>query len=70
MKLDVTKFDTCSLSTLTFITEKKRKKKEIVRNKIGCQRQPEAIKSKKSATVIVTYDKKIHFLALIMEHAH
>ena len=36
MKLDVTKFDTCSLSTLTFITEKKRKKKEIIRNKIGC----------------------------------
>ena len=56
MKLDVTKFGTCSLSTLTFITEKKRKK--IVRNKIGCQRQPEAIKSKKSATVIVTYYKK------------
>lgn len=55
MKLDVTKFDTCSLSTLTFITEKK-KRKEIVRNKIGCQRQPEEIKSKKSATVIVTYD--------------
>ena len=50
MKFDVTKFDTCSLSTLIFITEKKkeRKKKKIVRNKIGCQRQPEAIKSKKS----------------------
>ena len=28
--------------------KKERKKKKIVRNKIGCQRQPEAIKSKKS----------------------
>ena len=29
MKLDVTKFDTCSLSTLTFITEKKEKRKKL-----------------------------------------
>ena len=28
MKFDVTKFDTCSLSTLIFITEKKKKEKK------------------------------------------
>lgn len=49
MKLDVKKFDTCSLSTLIFITEKKKTKQKtkIFRNKIGCRRQPEAIRIEK-----------------------
>ena len=48
---------TFSLSTLIFITEKKK----IFRDKIGCQRQPEAIKSEKLAILMVRYDKNIIF---------
>lgn len=41
MELDVTKFDTPSLQTLIFITEKEKK---IFHKNIGYQRQAEVIK--------------------------